>query len=244
MRRSARGFTLLELLIAVSLLSVLAVLSWRGMESVLRGRDAIVERSDDLRALTIAMAQMEEDLRRSWPVRLLGLSVPAVGFLPGDDRQPPALAVLRESYLDGPMQIQQVIWRLREGVLERGFRAWSMPREGSSTPDMPFTWQAIVPGVEAVEFRGWSTGRGWQPAAALAVSLPQETVSEPEAESGASPRVSTSPGGQPPGQPSGQPPGQPPGSPVVQNAAPLITGVQMALVRRGERIVRVFAVAD
>jgi hypothetical protein len=30
----------------------------------------------------------------------------------------------------------------------------------------------------------------------------------------------------------------------VQNAAPLITGVQMALVRRGERIVRVFAVAD
>ena len=67
MKRAA-GFTILELLIAVSLLSVLAVLSWRGMEAVINGRDAIVERSDELRALTAASSQVEEDLRRSWPV--------------------------------------------------------------------------------------------------------------------------------------------------------------------------------
>ena len=72
--RSARGeagFTLLELLIAVSLMAVLAVLGWRGLESVLTTRDRIVRASDDLRALSVTFTQMEEDLRRAWPVRLL-----------------------------------------------------------------------------------------------------------------------------------------------------------------------------
>lgn len=79
-RRSARGFTLSELLVAVALLGVLAVLSWRGMDSVLRGRDRIVSASDDLRSLSVAMTQMEEDLRRSWPIRLLGLPEPPISF--------------------------------------------------------------------------------------------------------------------------------------------------------------------
>ncbi len=235
--RRAGGFTLLELLIAVSLLSVLAVLSWRGMESVLRGRDAIVLRSDDLRSLSIAMAQMEEDLRRSWPVRLLSLPTPALGFLAGDDREPPSLALLRVGSADGPMQVEQVIWRLHQGVFERGFRAWPMPVEGSSAPDVPFTWQPVVTEVQAVEFRGWSAGRGWQPASALAGPLAQQAAVSPVSDdSGASPRASAAPGATPGASPASSPP--------AQNVPPLVTGVQMVLVRRGERIVRIFAVAD
>ena len=229
-----RGFTLLELLIAVSLLSVLAVLSWRGMESVLRGRDAIVERSDDLRSLTIAMSQMEEDLRRTWPVRLLDLPVPAVGFLADDDRIPPALALLRETSGEGPSQVQQVVWRLRQGVFERGFRAWVLPRPDSPPPDLPFTWQSVVSGVEAVEFRGWTGGRGWQPAQALRARPTAQAVVQPAAPQTGSPRVS---GGD--GQAGAAAEAVPP-----QNLAPLVTGIQMVLVRRGERIVRVFSVVD
>ena len=79
-RRRARGFTLIELLIAAALLAVLAVLAWRGLDSVLASRQRIVAASDELRSLTLAFAQLDEDLRRSWPVRLLKLQTPSITF--------------------------------------------------------------------------------------------------------------------------------------------------------------------
>jgi general secretion pathway protein J len=36
----ARGFTLIEMLVAIALLAVIALLSWRGLDSTIRGRDA------------------------------------------------------------------------------------------------------------------------------------------------------------------------------------------------------------
>jgi general secretion pathway protein J len=223
--RTSAGFTLLELLVAVSLLSVLAVLSWRGMESVLSGRDAIVERSDELRALTIAMAQIEEDLRRAWPVRLLGLATPPVGFAAGDDQAPPSLELLRETAGGDSSEVQRVIWRLRDGVLERGFSAWTapMPGEASTSDVLPFTWQPVIGAVQGLEFRGWLSGRGWLPAATLAQNA----------------AANQSQAAMPP-----LPDGGVPLPPMPVTSAPLITGVELLLVRRGERILRVFAVGD
>ena len=79
-RIATRGFTLLEVLVACALLAVLAVISWRGLESVLSARDRITSYSDDLRAMTVAFSQIDEDLRRSWPVRLLRLPRRPVAF--------------------------------------------------------------------------------------------------------------------------------------------------------------------
>ena len=217
-RRSARGFTLLELLVAVALLSVLAVLTWRGMDSVLRGRDRIVSTSDDLRSLTVAMTQMEEDLRRSWPIRLLGLAEPPISFSIAGEREPPSLGLLRETRGSDAVQVQRVIYRLRDGVFERGFSLWAAPSPDGAqkVPATPFTWQPIMREVQAMEFRGWLDGRGWLPAAALApllvaAQLPQAPAAQPAA---------------------------------VRPMVPQLTGVELTLVRRGERIVRVFAVAD
>ena len=69
-RRHA-GFTLLELLVAVALMAILAVLSWRGLDSVLTSREHIMRHTDETRAISVLFSQLDEDLRRSWPLRHL-----------------------------------------------------------------------------------------------------------------------------------------------------------------------------
>ncbi len=217
-RRAWRGFTLLELLVAVALLSVLAVLTWRGMDSVLSGRDRIVAASDELRALTVATTQMEEDLRRSWPIRLLGLAEPPVTFSVAAGAGPPALGLLRETRGSDAVQVQRVIYRLRDGIFERGFSLWAAPSPDGAqkVPDTPFTWQPLVRDVQAIEFRGWLEGRGWLPATALAPLLTAAQLA-----SAASAQAA-----------------------VAVPVLPQVTGIELTLVRRGERIVRVFAISD
>lgn len=122
MRRAARGFTLLEVLVACALLAVLAVIGWRGLEAVLSARDRITAYSDDLRALTVAFSQIDEDLRRSWPVRLMRLQRRPVSFAVADGVV--TLELLREGggALDST-RVERVAYRVRDGRLERGFGA-------------------------------------------------------------------------------------------------------------------------
>ncbi len=167
-RRRFAGFTLLELLVAVALMAVLAVLGWRGLDSVLTGRERIAARSDALRDLSAAFTQLEDDLRRAWPARLLGPGMPVLAFVAEAEGAPPALHLLRELPPDGgPEQLQRVVWRLRDGVLERGFGAFVPPGAQGASTAAALTWQPLVARVSAVQMRGWIAGRGWQPAAAL-----------------------------------------------------------------------------
>lgn len=166
--RRARGFTLIELLIAVALMAVLAMLGWRGLDSVLKGRERITETSDGLRALSVTFTQLEDDLRRSWPTRLLNAGVPAIGFVVEEQGAPPAMHLLRELPPEsGQAQLQRVVWRLRGGVLERGFGGFAMARSDATVPQPPLTWQPLIGGVAAMHVRGWVAGRGWLPSAAL-----------------------------------------------------------------------------
>lgn len=242
MHRRSRGFTLLELLVAAALLSVLAVLSWRGMDSVLRGRDRIVSASDDLRAMTVTLTQMEEDLRRSWPIRLLGLPEPAIAFSIGTDREPPALGLLRETRGADAVQVQRVMYRLREGVFERGFSLWAAPSPDGErqVPAVPFTWQPLLHDVQAVQFRGWVQGRGWLPASALAQAMlaqPPASVSAGSGQGSSTQAGSTQGGAAQGGSTSA-------GAVSAAQGLPPVTGVELTLVHRGERVVRVFAVSD
>ncbi|HWS75527.1 MAG TPA: prepilin-type N-terminal cleavage/methylation domain-containing protein [Quisquiliibacterium sp.] len=164
----ARGFTLIELLIAVSLMAVLAVMGWRGLDSVVRGREHITESSDALRALSVTFTQLEDDLRRSWPARLMNPGMPPIAFVEEVPGAPPAMHLLRELPPDsGAAQLQRVVWRLRGGVLERGFGAFVMPAADGAMQAPQLTWQPLIGGVTTVHARAWIPGRGWLPSAAL-----------------------------------------------------------------------------
>ena len=71
-----KGFTLVELLIALALLALMSLLSWRGLESVLRSRDAATQIQDRNLGITSAINQLAADLRNSNPQKI---SLPQAG---------------------------------------------------------------------------------------------------------------------------------------------------------------------
>jgi len=238
-----RGFTLIELLIAATLLAVLALLSWRGLDTVLTSRDRIAKASDELRLLTIASAQMDEDLRKSWPVRLLKLPVPSIAFSVSGEQASTTLELLRESTgaLE-PTKIQRVAWRLRGDVLERGFgplvvsSAAQSARPASGDPDAAaggLVWQPVLGGVSALKMQGWVQGQGWVVAEALAGQLKAAAAAAAApagGQSGAPPAAGTTP----------PPAAAPPPAPVA-----MVTGLQVVVVRSdGKVLERVFPVKD
>jgi general secretion pathway protein J len=60
--RRARGFTLVELLVALFALALLAALSWRGLDGMARAQQHTAARSDEVLALQTGLAQWSADL--------------------------------------------------------------------------------------------------------------------------------------------------------------------------------------
>ena len=86
MRRLA-GFTLIELMVALFVLALVAVLSWRGLDGMVRAQETTQARADETHALQIGLAQWNTDLDAlvqlpqmpglEWNGRVLRLTRPA-----------------------------------------------------------------------------------------------------------------------------------------------------------------------
>ena len=217
-RRLRAGFTLLELLVAIALLGVLAVLCWRGLESVLSSRDRLTRESDGLRALTIAFAQVDDDLRRTWAVRSIPAVARAVRFLSVDDRLVLELARLGGTASD-PTRIDRVVWRLRAETLERGVAA--NVADGANAAG-ELVWQPVLAGVKDLQWRAWPSGQGWQTGFSMAATMASQDASA-AAPAATDPSTPTS--------------GRPVEAPIV--------GVELVIERADStRFVRVFSVRD
>jgi len=182
------------------------VLSWRGLDSVLTSREHIMRHTDETRAISVLFSQLDEDLRRSWPLRHLdALGRRPLAFVRDDVEGAVRVDLLREAPVDSPVRFERVVYRLRDGLIERGFGPWR-PDAGNELPLQ--VWQPLLANVDAIAWRGWLLGRNsWQDGEAL-VSLPPAT-----------------------GVASADRQFDP-------------AGVELTLLRRGERLRRVFALRD
>jgi len=71
---SARGFTLIELMIALAILSLLALLSFRGLGAVLDARDQVRQETQKWTRVTAFFARFQRDVQLSAPSPLRGTS--------------------------------------------------------------------------------------------------------------------------------------------------------------------------
>ncbi len=232
-----RGFTLIELLIACALMAVLALLSWRGLDSVLQSRERLVSASDELRSITIAFAQMDEDLLRSWPVQLLRLQEPSLFFgVSGEDNRQ-SLHLIREVNRSGlPTRVQRVVYEVRNQQLVRGFSEYGRAQTGRSSVGgnavQSIVWQPILGGVRSITLRGWVDNRGWLDASNVARTINEAMQWQRQQEQ----QQQQASGQGLPGRPT------PPGNRAEELA---ITGVEIIVERTdGQRFIRVFSVKD
>ncbi len=183
-RRAARGFTLIEVVVALVVMAVMSVMAWRAVSALTTSREhneAAMERAETLQTL---MRQWELDLRE---VQDSGVVTSALAF----DGATLRLTRRRETGL------QLVAWQLRDGRLSRWESAPVVNRD--DLQDAWFRSQQLsaeelraMPGLDGVV--GWQMfffrGNAWSNAQSSGELVPQDpAASSPTGPNAPKPRV-------------------------------------------------------
>jgi general secretion pathway protein J len=159
MTRPVRGFTLVELLVAISILGMVAVLGWRGLDGIVRARAGLTDQMEVTRGMQLAFAQMQSDCEHLAAAALVG-SRPTLVAEEG------RLTLVRTVFLENTAsRVQVVAYRLVDGVLLR--------RESNATRDLSqldLLWKAAISdtdttppvalqsGIAAMQMLIWQNG--------------------------------------------------------------------------------------
>ena len=159
-----RGFTLVELLVAISILAIVAVLGWRGLDGIVRARSALAEQMETTRGMQLAFAQLQSDCEH---IVEPGTINQRPRLLTGNDR----ITMVREVFTENqPARLQVVSYRILDGTLVR--------RESNLTRDLAqldALWQAagsdadtsggvtLQGGLTGMQVLVWQNG-GWRQA--------------------------------------------------------------------------------
>lgn len=168
MASNQKGFTLVELLVAITVLAIVAVLGWRGLDTIVRARVALTQDLEQTRGIQLAFAQMQSDCARIvQPSDVGGHKTLAA------ERE--RVTMIRTVFAENqPSRMQVVAYRLRDGQLIR--------YESAATRDLKeldSMWQnatndsgteqsvALQSNVAAMTVQAWfSDTPGWRDAAA------------------------------------------------------------------------------
>jgi general secretion pathway protein J len=110
-RSPPRGFTLIEVMVAMMIMAILAVMAWQGVDGIVRTRTASQDRLEQLLRVNTVLAQFEHDLEAAQDSGALPQDLPSFDGI--------SLRLTRRT----PDGIQLVVWSLRGGTWLR----WAGP---------------------------------------------------------------------------------------------------------------------
>jgi general secretion pathway protein J len=133
LRRGQLGLTLIELLVAITVLAVVAVLGWRGLDGIVRARLALTAELEHTRGMQLTFAQMQSDFARIASENDISNHA---SLLAESER----ITMIRTVFADNqPSRVQVIAYRLRDGKLTR--QEWTPTRD---LKVLDATWQAAL----------------------------------------------------------------------------------------------------
>ena len=130
-----RGFTLIELMVAIGVMALIALLSWRGLDGMVRAQETTRQRADEMLVLQAALGQWATDLDA---IMLVPTTTP----------------------LDWDGQVLRLT-RRTSAVPDEGALvvAWTRRTEGGTTPWM--RWQSLPVRTRAEWQQAWQDAAQW-----------------------------------------------------------------------------------
>jgi len=118
-----RAFTLIEVLVAIVILGVVALLAYRATAAMADGEAHLTRESDRWHSLDMLLARLESDMRQAIPrsARMGTSTEPSWLALPADSRGNTVLAFTRagpEFAVEPGIAGQRIGYRLRDGAIE------------------------------------------------------------------------------------------------------------------------------
>jgi general secretion pathway protein J len=169
-RRRAGGFTLLELLVAITVLSLVSLIAWRGLDSLVHTRERLQPEADEVRELLVAFGQIERDLAQVVNTAFVPLSAAPVVFRGGAAAGFEMIRIAPAT--EGvPSAVQLIIYELRDGRLVRLSSAPTTSLDAA--PSTALAETVLLGDVQALQVRVWQPGRGWAPPEAVASPNPR-----------------------------------------------------------------------
>lgn len=167
MNTAQRGFTLIEVMVAILLMAIVSLIAWRGLDSVTRADSHLQASTEQTEAILRTLKQMERDLalRASIELREPNLAereatpsqAPAAVSVRSADNQRFRLDVIRSAA--APIGgLQRVRWWLQGETL---YRAAAPPRDHFPLP-APNEGVAVLDRVSDLQVRVWDPGHGWR----------------------------------------------------------------------------------
>ena len=156
--RAARGFTLIELLAALLILSLLALMSYRGLGAVLDAREHVTRETDKWRQVTSFFARFERDVQLAAPrpVRTAAGSAPAWHGTSGATLAP-RLEFSRFASIEGVDTPRRVAYGLNEN---QEIELWLWPGLDVASNAPPARYP-VLSGVTKFEFQYLNADLAW-----------------------------------------------------------------------------------
>lgn len=146
-RVRSQGFTLIEVLVAISVMALMSLMAWRGLDGMVRTQSSLQTRSDDIRALQAGLAQWQTDLDQlaelpgtpswSWDGNVLRLTR-RTAAAPPEAGAAPSVRVVAWTWRNDPGRPGGGDWQRWQSPpitqREDWQSAWSLAQQWSQTP--------------------------------------------------------------------------------------------------------------